>query len=96
MIAAEELAIAGDVSLHDALSRLRPTFLRSRPAPGTELGKVLPTVYFDGLQFPEGIEGLKTLNARSIQEVRFLEPQQANARFGTMNNAGALIVASKK
>jgi len=94
--AAEELATAGDINLYDALARLRPTFLRARPAPGTAIGLVEPTVYLDGLQMREGLEALKSINVRSIQEVRFLEAQQANARFGTSNNAGALIVSTKK
>jgi hypothetical protein len=96
LLTATQLATAGDINLYDAVNSLRPVFLRARPAPGTKLGTVVPTVYLDGLELREGLEALKSLHARNVQEVRFLEAQQANSRFGTQNNAGALLVTSKK
>lgn len=97
LVTAQELAVAGDVDLYEALSRVRPTFLRSRIGGGTT-GVQAPelTVYFDGMRMEEGIEHLRSLAARNIQEVRFLEPQQANARFGGNNSAGALVITTKQ
>ena len=97
VVTAQELAVAGDVDLHEALTRVRPTFLRSRIGGGTT-GVQAPElkVYFDGMRMDEGVEHLRSLAARNIQEVRFLEPQQANARFGGNNSGGALVITSKK
>jgi hypothetical protein len=97
LVTAQELAVAGDVDLYEALSKVRPTFLRSRIGGGTS-GVRAPelTVYFDGLRMDEGLEHLRSLAARNILEVRFLEPQQANARFGGNNSGGALVVTTKK
>lgn len=97
VVSAQELAVTGNVNLYEALARVRPTFLRSRIGGGTTGVQAAPvTVYYDGMKMIEGLEHLRSLSARSIQEVRFLEPQQANARFGGNNSGGALLVTSKK
>lgn len=97
LVTAQELATAGDVDLYEALSRIRPTMLRSRIGGGTsgvqamELG-----VWYDGLRMSEGLVQLRSIAAKSVEEVRYLEPQQANARFGGSNTGGALVITSKK
>lgn len=97
VVTAQELAVAGDADLHDALTRLRPAILRSRIGGGTTGVQALPvTVYLDGVQMVEGIDHLREIAARNIQEVRYLEPQQANARFGGNNGGGALMITTKK
>ncbi len=97
VVTAQELAVAGDADLHDALTRIRPAILRSRIGGGTTGVQALPvTVYLDGVQMVEGIDHLREIAARNIQEVRYLEPQQANARFGGTNGGGALMITTKK
>lgn len=97
LVTAQELAVAGDVDLYEALTRVRPTFLRSRIGGGTTGVQAAELkVYYDGLRMDEGVEHLRSLAARNIQEVRFLEPQQANARFGGNNSGGALVITSRK
>jgi hypothetical protein len=97
IVTSEELAVAGDVDLYQALERVRPTFLRSRIGGGTTgVQAASVTVYLDGIQMLEGLPHIRSLAAKNIQEVRFLEPQQANARFGGSNNGGALVITSKK
>ena len=95
VLTAEELSRVGDVSLYDALTQLRPTFLRSR---GIIAGATTPPpeiqVYVGGMRMGE-TDHLKQIVARSVQEVRFLEPQQANARFGGNNSGGALVIVMK-
>ena len=97
LLTAEEMAVVGDANLHEALTRLRPTFLRPRTGGGTT-GVMASevTVYYDGMKMPEGIEHLREIPVKHILEVQFLEPQQANARFGGSNNGGALVIISKK
>jgi hypothetical protein len=97
VVTASDLAVTGDVTLYDALTRVRPTMLRSRIGGGTTgVQASSVTVYLDGIQMMEGLEHLRSLAAKNIQEVRYLEPQQANARFGGSNNGGALVITSKK
>ena len=97
LVTATELATAGDVTLYDALTRVRPTMLQPRIGGGTTgVQTVEVAVYFDGLQMREGLRQLREISAVSVQEVRFLEPQQANARFGGNHTGGALVVTSKR
>lgn len=95
LVTSEQLARAGDVSLYDALVQIRPTFLRSRETPSPVSRQQGVTVYIRGLQMMEGIAHLREIMAKNVEEVRFLEPQQANAQFGGNNNGGALVVIMK-
>lgn len=95
LVTAEQLERAGDVSLYDALRSIRPSFLRSRQ-PGSDIMSAVDiTVYVGGLQMMEGVEQLRQMRAKSVQEVEFLEPHQANVRYGTNNNGGALVIVMK-
>ena len=97
VVLAAELATAGDVDLYDALNRLRPAFLRSRIGGGTTGTKEgVVSVYLDGIQMMEGLPQLREIATKNVQEVRFLEPQQANARFGGTTSGGALVITTKK
>jgi hypothetical protein len=97
VVTAQELSVAGDVNLYQALERVRPTFLRPRIGGGTTgVQSTTLTVFYDGMQMMEGLEHLREIAARNVQEVRFLEPQQANARFGGNHSGGAIVIVSKK
>lgn len=86
-----ELQRAGDVSLYEALTQLRPTFLKSRGTAGFRTVPSPVQVYVGELQM-EGVAHLHELMAKNVKEVRFLEPQQANARYGGNNSGGALVI----
>ena len=95
VVTADELSRAGDVSLHEALTQLRPTFLRSRGMiPGATTPPPPIVVYIGGMRMGE-TDHLRQIVARSVLEVRFLEPQQANARFGGNNSGGAIVIIMK-
>ena len=87
-----ELQRAGDVSLYDALSQIRPAFLRPRTVAGATVAAPQLQVYVGELQMMEGVTHLREIMAKNVKEVRFLEPQQANARYGGNNSGGALLV----
>lgn len=91
IVTVEELAQAGDVSLYEALQRLRPQFLRGRTATATAAEVIPVTVYIGDLRM-EGVEHLREVMVRTVKQVQYLEPQQANARFGGNNASGALLV----
>lgn len=87
-----ELQRAGDVSLYDALSQIRPAFLGPRTVAGATVAAPPLQVYVGELQMMEGVTHLREIMAKNVKEVRFLEPQQANARYGGNNSGGALII----
>lgn len=91
VITVEELSQAGDVSVYEALQRLRPQFLRGRIALGSTAESVPVAVYIGDLKM-EGVDHLREVMVRAVKQVQYLEPQQANARFGGNNASGALIV----
>ena len=93
LLTAADLARAGDVSLFQAIVMLRPTYLEVRPASmaGTKQAAP-PQVYVGALQMMEGVEHLREIMAKNVQEVRYLEPREANARFGGNHGTGALLV----
>ncbi len=95
LVTTEQLERAGDVNLYDALRSLRPNFLRTR-APAMGASPEVPIkVYVGGMQMIDGMDHLRQLMARAVQEVEFLEPQQANSRFGGSNAGGALVIVLK-
>ena len=95
VITESELATVGDLSAYDAVVRLRPTFLRSRD-PQTPTHQIPTEVaVFVGTGKTEGLPALRTILARAVKEMRFYEPPEANTRFGTGHNGGAIQVTLK-
>ena len=90
VITNEELVRAGDVNIYDALVQLRPSFLRSRGGSGVTTQQAVQ-VYVGGMLMP-GLDHLKEIMVKGVKEITFLEPQQANTRFGGNNTGGALVV----
>jgi hypothetical protein len=87
-----ELQAADDLTLYDAIQRLRPTFLRSRQIrSNTTPQPEPPHVFVDGLR-AEGFNTLRLLIPKNVKEVRFYEPQEANVRFGTGHHGGLIAV----
>ena len=95
LVTTEQLVRAGDVNLYDALRTVRPTFLRTRQPATASVPETPIAVYMGGLRMGEGLEHLRQIMAKNVQEVEFLEPHQANARFGGANSGGALIIVMK-
>ena len=91
VVTVEELSQAGDVSVYEALERLRPQFLRGRIALGSAAESVPVAVYIGDLRM-EGVDHLREVMVRAVKQVQYLEPQQANARFGGNNASGALVI----
>src|SRR5688572_31842443 len=64
VVTADELAVVGDVNLQEALTRLRPNFLRGRQPANTGVMAAPVTVYLDGIQMLEGVDHLRAIAAR--------------------------------
>jgi hypothetical protein len=96
LISAVELQRVSELSLYEAVRRLRPHFLRSRTATVEGKAMVVPVMlYVDG-ELMESLDELRRLPVGEVQEVRFYEPQLANTYFGRYNNAGGAIAVSLK
>lgn len=94
MVTAEELSRVQNTNLYDALRQIRPAFLRSRTVSSATNEAQPIQVYLDGTRM-EGVDYLKQIPTTTVKSVQFLEPQQANARFGGNNSGGALLVTTR-
>lgn len=95
LVTQQELASLADRSVYEVLLQLHPTFLRSRDPVTTDHPYADPVdVYVNGGR-TEGIDALKSIRASTVQEIRFYEPSQANAHFGTGHNGGLIAVTLK-
>jgi hypothetical protein len=87
-----ELQASTDLTLYDAIQRLRPTFLRSRQVMSTSTPNPEPVhVFIDGTR-AEGLYTLRMFTPKVVKEVRFYEPADANIRFGTGHHGGLIAV----
>ena len=79
--------------LFDAIRSLRPRFLMTAPSVhSTGSTASMPLVVYFGRLRQAGVEALRTINASSVEEVRYLDPTAAQNEFGPMASGGALIV----
>ena len=95
VIDASELERVPDLTLYEAVRQLRPHFLRSRAQTAQGRAHYPLNLYVDGDRM-ESIDDLRRLLAGDALEVRFYEPQLANAHFGRFNNAGGAIAVTLK
>lgn len=96
LITEAELVDATDLTLYEAVRRLRPHFLRSRTATVEGRSLVYPVMlYVDGEKM-DSLDDLRRLSCDVVKEVRFYEPQLANTHFGRYNNAGGAIAVTLK
>ena len=95
LVTQQELASHADRSVYEVLMQLHPTFLRSRDPVTPDHPYADPVdVYVDGGR-TEGVDALKSIRASTVKEVRFYEPAEANAHFGTGHNGGLIAVTMK-
>lgn len=87
-IAADELATVSNLSLYDAVQRLRPRWLQPRA------GQDLPRIMMNGSQLG-GVEVLRGMQATDVSSVRYLDSQDATTRYGTGYTGGAIELTSR-
>ena len=96
VITEAELTSAKELSLYDAVARLRPHFLRSRTITAHGRPATAPVnLYVDGERM-DSLDDLRRVSIGDVKEVRFLEPQLANTRFAGYNNSGGAIAVVTK
>jgi len=94
-ITREELLAStySELDLYGAIRSLRPHFLRQPQGARTFGGSVvrLVSVYVNGIR-QTGVEALRTLNARDVDEITYLEPTRSENEYGPRANGGAIVV----
>ena len=88
LITADELTDFNTVSALDAIRRLRPRWLQGR-------GNLRPQLILDGARMSNLEDGLRSVQAASVREMRYLNASDATMRFGTNYMGGAVEVITR-
>lgn len=95
LISGEELATSNGANAYEVISRLRPSFLRSR---GTTTvmttGSDYAAVYLDSQKYGD-LSSLRSIPTSQIKEIRYYSGSEAIGRFGSMLGGGVIQVISK-
>ena len=85
-----DLSGVSTLDLYDAISRLRPTWLRPQSR-GT-----LPMVVVDGTTQAGGVDALRTMRVTDVSEIQYMNASDATTRYGTGYTAGAIIITTRR
>jgi hypothetical protein len=83
--------------LYDVIERLRPNMMRTRGQMGRlsgGAGMSTIKVYLNGTLIGD-TSTLRSIQSSSVKQVEYLSSSDATTRFGTGNDAGAILVTSK-
>ena len=82
-------AISQGEPLFNTIERVRPQWLSVRA------GQPQPTVFIDGANAGD-LGALRTVNAGTVQEVRYIRAEAAAARFGGVYEGGVIEVVLRQ
>ena len=96
VLIADEIQASGARTVHEAVSRLRPGWLRGRrgrismqdPAAGEVV------VYLDGVRYG-GQRALASIRVETVLDLTFLAASDATTRFGTGHGGGAILIRTR-
>jgi len=102
VITEAELPTSGTETAYDAIQRLRPEFLRARPAQSYSLQEnggatgpaPAPALIVNGQRAGE-LADLRQIAATSLKTVRYYNIEQAKRKFGMQYNGGAIEIEYK-
>ena len=102
VITEAELPTTGTESAYDAINRLRPEFLRPKPAQSYQLRDSAgvsgpapaPALIVNGQRAGE-LSDLRQMAATSLRSVRYYTIEQAKRKFGMQYGGGAIEIAYK-
>jgi hypothetical protein len=86
-----EIRAASDLTLYEAVFRLRPNFFTGNRTRAFSGARVRPSVVVGG-GFPEPLEALRLISVDAVAEIRFVEPSDAILRYGAAYTAGLITV----
>jgi hypothetical protein len=92
LITVDEIQTRDFNTAHDIVWSLRPSWLRTEDRSGAYGGTITPLlVYVDGSRVGD-VDFLKQIPATNVTTMRYLNPSEANTRFGTGHAGGVIIV----
>jgi hypothetical protein len=94
VITAAEIVAARVTDVYQAVSQLRPEFLRRRG--GAAMPAFAPAaigVYLDELPFG-GVESLRYIPLDRVRLIRYVSPSDADLRWGGSHPMGAILVTT--
>ena len=80
--------------MQEAITRLRPQYLRGRGQTSVTQGADRVQVYMDNLHLG-GEESLRTIPANGVIRVEFVTGTDSGFRFGTTHPAGVVHIITK-
>jgi hypothetical protein len=97
VLTAAEIVASKVSDAYQAVTQLRPDFLRRRPNTPTmaQTRPVALSVYLDELPFGN-IESLRSVPLERVRIIRYLTPFEADLRWGGSHPAGAILVTTMK
>jgi hypothetical protein len=95
LITTEQIANAQAGSAYEVISRVQPSMLRQRRARAGLADEAAVVVYVDAVRYGS-VDALKSIPASSIEEIRYLSPIEATARYGQGHNGGVILVVINK
>jgi hypothetical protein len=94
LITRAELDRAPEFNLYETIYKIRPHFLKNRSSTAHGKPTSRPVMLYVNGEKMDSIDDLRRLSPTEVEEVRFYEPQLANLRFASYNNAGGAIAVT--
>ena len=91
----EEISDGQFNSAFEAVQRLRPRWLRSRPNVSLDNELAQINVYVDNVQ-RGGVEVLQTISSGSVERIDWIDATTATQRWGMGNTVGAIAVTLRR
>jgi hypothetical protein len=95
VITEQEISASSGSNAFEVVSRLRPSFLKSRGKSTVKSSaSEFANVYLDGQQFG-GISSLRNIVASQVKQIRYYNLSDATTRFGMQNGSGVIEVTTR-
>jgi hypothetical protein len=96
VITATEIVAAKVTDAYQAVSQLRPEFLRRRMIlPMPAFGQISIAVYLDEMPYGS-VEALRSIPLDRVRLIRYISASDADLRWGGTHPAGAILVTTLK
>jgi hypothetical protein len=95
VLTAAEIVASRVTDVYQAVSQLRPEFLRRRPAaiPASPFAQVPIAVYVDEMPFGMA-DALRYVPLDRVRLIRYVSPTEANLKYGGSHPGGAILVTT--
>lgn len=91
-----QLDAVDHLTAFDAIRRFKPLWLRTERGQDSFVsqGRRGLRVYIDRVFFG-GVESLRNIDVRNVEEIRFLDKRKATTEFGTDHAEGAILITTR-